>query len=126
MLSGVGVEHLTSFKRITTAEREEDILSSFFGAFSDGNRDPRTSDWPLMGSVWPTLAICATYVFCATWAGPAFMHNRRKFELTGAMNAYNLVQVVGNALLLYGYCANGWMTTYDWRKNPCMAWQKRV
>lgn len=29
----------------------------------DNKSDPRTADWPLMSSPFPTIAICLTYVY---------------------------------------------------------------
>ena len=33
-------------------------------------RDPRVDSWPLMASIWPTVTICALYVYVVKVAGP--------------------------------------------------------
>lgn len=33
-------------------------------------RDPRADAWPLMSSVWPTVAICVGYVYFVKVLGP--------------------------------------------------------
>jgi hypothetical protein len=33
-------------------------------------RDPRSDSYPLMGSVWPTVAICFAYVYFVKVLGP--------------------------------------------------------
>ena len=33
-------------------------------------RDPRVDSWPLMSSIWPTVIICALYVYIVKVAGP--------------------------------------------------------
>ena len=33
-------------------------------------RDPRVDSWPLMSSIWPTVIICALYVYVVKVAGP--------------------------------------------------------
>ena len=33
-------------------------------------RDPRVDSWPLMSSIWPTITICALYVYVVKVAGP--------------------------------------------------------
>ena len=90
--------------------------TAFWDGFAPEKRDPRTLHWALMASVWPTIGICATYVILAVYVGPAFMASRKPMDLRGPMNFYNLFQVVGNVGLLYGYFANGWLTTYNWGK----------
>ena len=33
-------------------------------------RDPRVDSWPLMSSIWPTVTVCALYVYVVKVAGP--------------------------------------------------------
>jgi len=67
-------------------------------------RDPRADAWPLMSSVWPTVAICATYVYFVKVLGPRLMEDRKPFELRGLIIAYNLFQTL---LSFWGF-TQGW------------------
>lgn len=44
-----------------------DYINSFYASYRDlmdNKSDPRTSEWFLMSSPWPTAAICITYAVC--------------------------------------------------------------
>lgn len=63
--------------------------------------DPRTRNWPLMSSPFPTLLICFSYVYLVKVLGPKFMENRKPFQLKELLIAYNLFQVIFSTWLFY-------------------------
>ena len=68
----------------------------------DGNFivDVRLRDWPLMRSIWPTVAIIICYVLFIIF-GQQWMKKRQAFELRDFMFAYNFIQVVLCAYITY-------------------------
>lgn len=85
----------------------------------DKNGDPRTRDWPMMSSPWPTLAVCLSYVYIVKVLGPRLMENRKPFQLKGLLIAYNLFQVIFSAWLFYELGMSGWLTGhYSLRCQP--------
>ncbi|XP_046670873.1 elongation of very long chain fatty acids protein AAEL008004 isoform X1 [Homalodisca vitripennis] len=88
--------------------------------------DPRTNNWLLMSSPFPTLAICLSYVYLVKVLGPRLMENRKPFELRNALIAYNLFQVIFSAWLFYELSISGWLTGHyslrcqpvDYSNNP--------
>uniref|UniRef100_A0A1B6FPY0 Elongation of very long chain fatty acids protein n=2 Tax=Cuerna arida TaxID=1464854 RepID=A0A1B6FPY0_9HEMI len=80
--------------------------------------DPRTNNWLLMSSPFPTLAICLSYVYLVKVLGPRLMENRKPFELRNALIAYNLFQVIFSAWLFYECLMGGWWGEYSFRCQP--------
>lgn len=65
------------------------------------NLDPRASDYPLMGSPFPTILILVLWFkFILQW-GPNFMKNREPLNLKNIIIVYNILQVLVNAYILY-------------------------
>ena len=56
--------------------------------------DPRVDGWFLMGSPFPTLALCLSYVYIVKVLGPNWMKDRKAFELRNLLIVYNAFQVV--------------------------------
>ena len=73
-------------------------------------RDKRVDNWPLMNSPWPTVGLCATYVYICCVLGPAFMKNRPAFQLHKPIMFYNILQVIFSAYVFYEASAAGWLT----------------
>ena len=71
-----------------------------FVAWLDSRGDPRVADWPLMQSIWPTLALCVAYLVLV-YGGMALMRNREPFGLKGAMTVYNVVVASSNGWMFY-------------------------
>lgn len=66
----------------------------YFSAFTNNYfTDPRTNDWPLLGSPIPGLLILAAYLFFVLYAGPRYMANRKPYNLNNILVVYNAVQV---------------------------------
>jgi elongation of very long chain fatty acids protein 7 len=68
----------------------------------------------MMSSPWPTITLCAAYVYISTGLGPMVMKDRPAFELRKTIMVYNIFQVVLSAYILVEACAAGWFTGYSW------------
>lgn len=55
-------------------------------------QDPRTKDWFLMGSPFPTLFLVALYVL-TVYLGPKIMKNRKEWDLQFVLFFYNFAMV---------------------------------
>ncbi|KAF9820448.1 hypothetical protein SFRURICE_009867, partial [Spodoptera frugiperda] len=78
-----------------------------------------------MTSPKPLAAIIATYLITIKLILPAYMKNRRPYELRSLIKWYNVVQIVSNAVVTWGIMTSGWTTTYhfgcmlpDYSMNP--------
>nr|WNR62021.1 elongation of very long chain fatty acids protein elovl-like [Platynereis dumerilii] len=76
-------------------------------------KDPRVDDYPLMDSPTPSFVLCGLYVLFVTKIGPAFMENRKPFEIRNIMAIYNFVMVVLSGYLCYEFAAAGWFAGYS-------------
>jgi hypothetical protein len=82
-----------------------EVLSGFYHNLSGkyGNlwelRDRRMEGLPLMGSPWPTVAICLAYVYVVKVWGPNYMRDRKPFEMKSFLIGYNAFQVVLSAYM---------------------------
>lgn len=63
--------------------------------------DPRTSNWPLMQSPIPTVALVLTYLYVILWLGPRLMANRKPFKLKEVLFVYNGAQVLLSLYMFY-------------------------
>ena len=81
-------------------------------------RDQRIENWPLMQSIVPTLVLSGLYLIICMFIGPAFMKNRKPYELKNLMQGYNILQVVLSAYIFYEGCVTGWLTHYSWVCQP--------
>ncbi|KAG5673959.1 hypothetical protein PVAND_003955 [Polypedilum vanderplanki] len=96
-------------------------INSFYAGWRDlmdNKSDPRTSNWPLMSSPFPTAIICLSYVYIVKVLGPKLMENRKPFKLKTILIVYNFLQVIFSAWLFYEACVTGWLTTYNYRCQP--------
>jgi len=66
-----------------------------------GVSDPRTSNWPLMASPFPTLFMVVGYLYTVLILGPTFMDNRKPFKLREILIVYNAAQVIYSAAMFY-------------------------
>lgn len=80
--------------------------------------DPRTQNWPLMSSPFPTLALCLGYVYLVKVLGPRLMENRKPFQLRHTLILYNFLQVIFSAWLFYECLMGGWWGSYSFRCQP--------
>ncbi|XP_069674902.1 very long chain fatty acid elongase AAEL008004-like [Periplaneta americana] len=90
-----------------------------FRTMLEKNGDPRTANFPLMSSPFPTLAICLSYVYLVKVLGPRIMENRKPMELRNVLIYYNLFQVLFSTWLFYEIGMSGWLTGhYSFRCEP--------
>ncbi|XP_055381230.1 elongation of very long chain fatty acids protein AAEL008004-like isoform X2 [Condylostylus longicornis] len=86
--------------------------------YMDSYGDPRTKDFPMMSSPFPTLAVCLTYVYFVKVLGPRLMENRKPFQLQHTLVIYNLAQVIFSAWIFYECLRGGWWGHYSFRCQP--------
>jgi len=84
----------------------------------DNKSDPRTRDWLLMSSPFPTIAISLTYAYCVKVLGPKLMEDRKPFKLREVLIVYNFIQVVFSSWLFYEACVAGWFSGYSFTCQP--------
>lgn len=84
----------------------------------DNKSDPRVSDWSMMSSPFPTLAICLCYAYFSKSLGPKLMENRKPFDLRNVLVVYNLFQSIFSMWIFYEYIQSGWFTGYSFRCQP--------
>ncbi|XP_065372435.1 very long chain fatty acid elongase AAEL008004 isoform X2 [Calliphora vicina] len=86
--------------------------------YMESQGDPRTKDWPMMSSPFPTLAVCLTYVYLVKVIGPRLMENRKPFRLQNTLILYNAVQVIFSAWIFYECLMGGWWGHYSFTCQP--------
>ncbi|XP_061399788.1 elongation of very long chain fatty acids protein AAEL008004 isoform X2 [Musca vetustissima] len=86
--------------------------------YMDSHGDPRTKDWPMMSSPFPTLAVCLTYVYLVKVLGPRWMENRKPFRLQNTLIVYNAAQVIFSAWIFYECLMGGWWGHYNLNCQP--------
>lgn len=97
------------------------VIHNFVDAYYDlmvNKRDPRVDGWLLMSSPFPTLLICAAYIYFVKSLGPRLMKNRAPFELRKTIIAYNVVQVVFSIWIVYKGLVHAWLYRYSLRCQP--------
>ncbi|CAK1553379.1 unnamed protein product [Leptosia nina] len=79
--------------------------------------DPRTKVWPLVGKPHIGMSLLVLYLFFVMKWGPAWMKNRKPFDIERLLIVYNIVQVI-----ICAYCFIGavqiWVTEYKWICQP--------
>lgn len=55
----------------------------------------------MMSSLWPSVAICLSYVLIVTVIGPKLMENRKPMEIKGLMIGYNFSMVAFCGYIMY-------------------------
>ncbi|XP_017105063.2 very long chain fatty acid elongase F-like [Drosophila bipectinata] len=56
---------------------------------------------PIWATPWPTATILVAYFAFVLKLGPDFMKNRKPYDLRGIIKAYNIIQIIYNAVSLY-------------------------
>ncbi|XP_063226669.1 very long chain fatty acid elongase AAEL008004-like isoform X2 [Bacillus rossius redtenbacheri] len=94
-------------------------LINDFHEVMNKNGDPRTNNWFLMSSPFPTLFICLFYVYLVKYLGPRIMENRKPVECRDVLIVYNFLQVLFSLWLFYEIGMSGWLTgNYNFRCEP--------
>lgn len=112
MIFQVQQKDIDKKKRAWTVKRYQSflwskILSIFIRVFclniffSTIYLDPRVSDWPMMSSPFPTIAICLFYAYFNKVLAPKIMANRKPFDLRNTLVIYNLFQTVFSTWIFY-------------------------
>ena len=80
------------------------IIKYYSTDFFDQFGDPRVADYPLMRTPWPIVAACLSYLWFVKLIGPAFMRDRKPYELFTFIRIYNLAMVLWNGFGFYMAC----------------------
>lgn len=67
--------------------------------------DPRTHEWPLVATPWPTISLMAIYLLIVK-VGPKYMENRKAWHLNKVLVVYNFGLVFLSAYMLYEFIAS--------------------
>ena len=62
--------------------------------------DPKTADWPLVATPWPTIALVAMYLFIVK-VGPKIMEKREAYNIREVLIVYNFALVILSAWMVY-------------------------
>jgi len=101
-----------------------ELLRQTFQEWSDlydkvwEKRDTRVDDYPLMSSPLPTIILCLSYVYIVKVWGPAFMKDRKPYDIKNFLLVYNLAQSVFSTYIFIGLLNAGWGGDYSWRCQP--------
>lgn len=63
--------------------------------------DPRVRHWNLISDESPVLLVITAYLVIVLLILPAYMKNRKPYDLTAVIKCYNIFQVLSNMLVLY-------------------------
>ena len=74
------------------------ITCLFFSLFS--TLDPKTEEWPLIATPWPTVALVAMYLFIVK-VGPKIMETRPAYSLREVLIVYNFALVLLSGWMVY-------------------------
>jgi len=74
--------------------------------------DVRTVHLPLMSSPFIPLGIVAAYLMAVYIILPAYMMDRKPYNLKTVIATYNIFQVAACFILIYGIGTSGWTTHY--------------
>ncbi|KAL9955570.1 hypothetical protein ACROYT_G036910 [Oculina patagonica] len=69
------------------------------------NGDPKTEEWPLIATPWPTIALVATYLFIVK-IGPKIMEKREAYSLREVLIVYNFALVLLSGWMVYEFIAS--------------------
>ncbi|CAM1321692.1 ELOVL7 (predicted) [Pycnogonum litorale] len=96
------------------------IIAKSFAWYKDtmSRGDPRTENWLLAASPFPTFFLCLLYVYTVKVAGPAFMKHRQPFQLRKILVIYNFIMVLLSCWLFFMLGYYGWFGTYNWICQP--------
>lgn len=95
-----------------------DKVLSTWDDWMNKKSDPRTTDWLLMESPFPTVALCVFYVLSIKVWLPKLMSNRKPFKMEFIQWLTNLWFFAGSVFFFYKSTSLGWFTYYNWRCQP--------
>ena len=79
--------------------------------------DPKTADWPLVATPWPTVAFLAAYLFIVK-VGPKIMEKRRAYKLREVLIVYNFAIVLLSAYMMYEVSTEVRSCVFSWSVFP--------
>ena len=62
--------------------------------------DPKTEEWPLVATPWPTISLVAMYLFIVK-VGPKVMEKREAYSLREVLIVYNFALVLLSGWMVY-------------------------
>ena len=62
--------------------------------------DPKTEEWPMIATPWPTISLVAIYLFIVK-VGPKVMETRKAYSLREVLIVYNLALVALSGWMVY-------------------------
>lgn len=78
-------------------------------------RDPRTIGWLYSGNPLPIHLIIAGYVYFVKYRGPAWMKNRKPYDLKTAIQVYNVSMVLAHFVYMVHFFRNSYLVgNYSW------------
>lgn len=80
--------------------------------------DPRVKNWPLVQSPFPTVFLCITQLYFVKKVGPAFMQNRKPYNVKYLLILYNVLMVILNSYIFFSAGAYGWFGKYSFKCQP--------
>ncbi|XP_050503827.1 elongation of very long chain fatty acids protein-like [Diabrotica virgifera virgifera] len=83
------------------------LLDGFHEMF-DRNQDHRTKDYFLMSSPIPTMITVAIYLYTIKVLLPAYMKNKKPYDLKNVILIHNFIQVLISTALFLGFLFAGW------------------
>ncbi|XP_049877032.1 elongation of very long chain fatty acids protein [Pectinophora gossypiella] len=102
-----------------------DLIARAYDVVFFERADPRVKDWLLMQSPVPLAVIIVSYLALIKLILPAYMRDRKPYDLRSIIKWYNVLQIVANAVVTWGIMTSGWTTTYhfgcllpDYSTNP--------
>lgn len=80
--------------------------------------NPHTSDWFLMSSPFPGLAIIGLYLWFIKDYGQKFMMYKQPYKLERLIQVYNVMQIFLSGYTFFKFMKHGWWGRYSWRCAP--------
>jgi hypothetical protein len=74
--------------------------------------DPRTSEWFLMSSPWPTTIMCIIYLI-SIYVGKRMMQQKAPIECRRVLISYNFSLVIFSGWMVYEFLASAWLSGYS-------------
>ncbi|XP_013192148.2 elongation of very long chain fatty acids protein AAEL008004 [Amyelois transitella] len=75
--------------------------------------DEKTQNWFLMRTPWPGMAFLVVYLLTVKRWLPAYMRTRPPYDLRLVIAAYNFIQILACAYIVYHSLVLGWLNHYS-------------
>lgn len=84
----------------------------------DNKSDPRTTNWFMMSSPLPTIALSLSYICIVKVIGPRIMANRKAFDVKKLQFYYNVAHLGINLFIAFESFRGGWLKGFNYRCQP--------